>query len=435
MDKLNKILKAIFPSTFNRGSKIYDINIKSITKLQWINLGVIRPNNKYFKSRMIKNQALPEEIESISIKLVKLYPSFFVLRYFIHIKDESKDILHRIHRKKWISEMYLTKLYKIFTKYPPHGENRPGHVREKNIFKKLEEIQSQVETFLKPISNGHFSNSNKNKTTKLPVIDMYSFNSNIDLIKKENAEKVDEYLNAYGLWIDHPSTFSNKDTIFMYPSSFSNRPNKRYSIIINLKKYLEHNDTEIYGTEEKEAVINHSVYLRDSLLPGIVTLEYLHSIKTEVEKSRLNIIGELNSQIPMRKFYKTLKSSSFAQHLDFQLSRINLEYKQYYKIYKSDSGYIMELKRNCSYYNDNTELYTVIKNQIEDEISFLRTHMDLIKTAINDFTTNKNMAIIYKLQKRMVWLSIIVIIATIISIIINFENLQDLWNSIMNNIE
>lgn len=336
IDRLTKMLKEIFPSTFNKGSKVYDINIKSISNLQWINLGVISPNNRYFKSGMIKNKVLPKEIESISIKLVKLYPSYFVLRYFIHIKDKSKDILHRFHRKKWMSEMYFAKLYKFFTEYLSFAENPPENVRRKNIFQKLEEIQSQVETYLKPICYGHFSISNKNETTKLPVIDMYGFNSDNDLLKKEYSKKVYEYLNAYGLGIDHPSTFSNSDILFMYPTNFSGYPNTRYSIIINLKKYLKHNDTEAYGSNEKEAVINHSVYLRDSLLPGIVTLEYLQSIKAEIEKSRLNIIGELKNQIPLRKFYKTLKSSSIAQHLDFQLSRINLEYKQNFKRYKSD---------------------------------------------------------------------------------------------------
>ena len=269
---------------------------------------------------------------------------------------------------------------------------------------------------------------------KVPFIEIFGI-KNLPFESEKLEKKLTDaigWLRSLNIDMNHnPFAFGNRKLSFLLYEKIDKKVNPAHRVILYHHQYLKDVNIDSYGGSEKHALMHELNYILNSLLPGVVILNFLESIKESLEKSRLKVFEQIKERRISLKFKNALKLNLLVQRMNLFLERLNLEYNQYRKHFEYNSGHAQELIRNNSIIKDNKSLHDVIHDGIIEQIKFLDSHIKLIKKMLTEFVDVKNIEVMYKIQRRILWLTVAVLIATLVGLITNWNTIKNVWESVV----
>ena len=109
---------------------------------------------------------------------------------------------------------------------------------------------------------------------------------------------------------------------------------------------------------------------------------------------------------------------------------MNNEFSKNKKFIKCNLNALTSIKNR---FDDNKNMKEDILYFIEDRFETLLDTLKVLEKSFSDYINNTNIKIMFKLQSRIFWITIIAAIATIIGIIVNRHEFFNLLKSILGN--
>lgn len=394
-------------------------------------VGTILRNKKELTPYLIsyrnfrKIKELPSEVSEININLHKFLPSFFSITFDVNLTlNASKELL------KIQSNYYLPKI--IFGSLIPW--RFPGdiikrecaeNVRLEYVLNYIYKLQNRVEECIQPFIKGNFMIKKLKGKICLPSIEIYGI-SNIpkeESLMKKWIHNTNNWWSSFGFDLIY-NIYDNGNILFILPTNDIEEGTKSYRLIIR-------NRASEYYTKGKGINVN-TEFLLDNITPCISINEFLKHTQKNVEELRKGIFNIIEVTKVARKLNECIKLNNIVNREFMYLERISLEFDQAKGLIKYDMKEFENFERINGYADDtNKNVREYMINYIKYRIDHLKKHINHVTNSFSKYLTFKNMEVSYNLQERLIFLTNMILFASLIGIIIvNLENIVGLIYSI-----
>lgn len=292
-------------------------------------------------------------------------------------------------------------------------------------------IRSKIEKSIQPFICGEFMTKSM-EAIKLPVIELFGLRSQIKANKgslkwvKDSQHWLESwgFQSFLGIYKD-----TKKGVVW---SHYMNDDDDLtpYRVIVFWENYLDGENIQMYGNNENIAIIYTNQDFLDSILIPFTTTEILSLGIKRVENIRAKIFVAMSKG---NIFKQNLKNQLYLYN-DFQqikrtIERLLFEYNQNERYIRRDFS---ESEPNKMIYSrfqqqkvdENENLENAVINQISNQKDILTGHLNFLDSAFATYIDFINIASAYRLQNITLWVSIVALVITGASILIN-------WNGIL----
>jgi len=427
---LNIGLAKLFKGGNNSFNGLDNINQNkgNLTGVGWVFIGhIAKKNNNRFVRPSVVLPSLPEFVNNIELRLYRILPSQYVMSIDVCFDKIVTEQFNNIINKSYLPKVKLHSLLpwniskKGYTQYPSN------FTAEEELTKWINSLRHSIEKCICPFFNGSFTNSYCKNKVKLPCINWLILKDD-DKIEMSLSDWLTRHrwLRSIG-FSETTSDISYKSNESIFATPCTNKNTISPYVVIALKNdILKTNDSTAGFGNEINAIWHNLGYTKAELTKALSIIFLLQLMRKELKNTRLKIV-EILKHKSFRKFNKTLDVNSSLQSISTKIHEINREFNKNNAFIKHELNELASAKNR---FDDNNNLK-------EDTFSFIEIHfktlldtLNVLEKSFSDYINNTNIRIMFKLQSRILGITIVATIATIIGIIVNWDEFYDLLKSI-----
>jgi hypothetical protein len=388
-----------------------------------------RKDTRLFYPYHRKIESLPSKVEYVSINYIKLWPSALIITFDVCLNEEATSQIVALQKKYFLPEIRFRSLL-------PWRLTR-SHIKmptmRKEIIEWFSELRFQVEKCIEPFISGFFMQHNNQKNCRLPAIEVFGFKG----IPEEDEPDVAKWTEkTYGWWDSFGFKFywpfySNGQILFV--KSSDDRPRERsipYRIVALWEQYLKSITSEHMSTE-RETVSRYINHVLDSLVPYISIHEFQATVQRELQKLRK--IAFISVHKGGQKLPKAIKLHSIISKEAMNLQRMAIEFKQEKKSILREMSALKDMKIVITSSNTNwgRKLTDELIENIEYQFKLLQKHILFLSKVFTAHVEARNVETMFKLQRKILFLTIIISIVAILTLIIpNFSKIIKVFTNL-----
>lgn len=399
----------LFPNSEKVREFIKDLKKKesSIHASSWNNIGLIVKDKGLYAGETQYVDELPDHVKVVHVSYHRIMPSLACLSFSFYINEKFSESLANKQNRDYLPPVVF-KSINPFKKFPRGysmggGSEGAREVVRKHVLGLSNCINKWLEKETKLSDSMSFTKA---------VVEYYIINGNPT--DADEASKWFEtnrgWLGDYGISVSEHDSY--KSSNFMYcASSYPNKDIPVYALV----SFDDGNNEERYIDFKLDAL---SVYAS--------MFSTIDSIQNSLEKYRMS--GFLQLAKFDTRVLKNSGSASRLKRLGVILNRISHEFAEgKHWIMHSLEG-IEDLKN--SFFNEERKLRKNIIENSEYRLGYLTKAFDVVDLGLTGYLEIQNIYAMYRLQKWMFVLSLVITIATIVGVVANWDDLLKLWEKI-----
>jgi hypothetical protein len=376
----------------------------------------------------IKN--MPSFVKLIEVGFYRIIPSYYILTFNAILKESvSDDLLNHIQRK-YFSEINFNNVIPWKLRTSGYNSNPVINVMVEKFSEWQKDLKRDVEHCIsKFFKTSYISGSNTGFDTT--AIELYTiendkyFNSNV----KEWYDHHD-YLRYYNIPFNYPLTFKNDMYVIIFPEYEKKIRN-------NFKIIASRNDIEKDSKNYNEGkLFNFTDYI-NPLIQDITFIfapfNTFKSLQNDVEDIRYKLLTEITKGKKL-KITNLLNLMSSIERISQLNKRIDFEISDNKKWFLEITEDVQDVSMFHLSIKSGKSLQEFLSKEIEAHHKFLEKNIKLVQDSFKEFLNYTNINIAYKLQKKMFWLTIIIMIATLLGVWVNWDKIYKDINLIIDKI-
>lgn len=398
-------LKRYFPKnekiqTFINSLKI---SIDNLNASSWHELGFIAKEKGRYIPDVTVDKLLPKSVDNISLSFHRILPSVACLIFEFNLDDSIGTALNILQDKVYLGPVEFKKFFPIRNIHDRYSMGTSYEIPAVIINNQKDVLRKDIEDWIQKGFKWNVKNSHS-----FTYIDVYRISGNPtnENERREWWKKNSTWLNEYGInindfailegngfLISKPKITSSKYTVAKVMAKFetaeelNKRDFFRYKIRVVAISEAIFNVVEKYSEKIK--------YLRGN------GFENLYKGTKLTRRNQKNIQEIKRSLIMLSRFEQELEKSNF--FIAHSLAEV---------------GELQNLYKNIS---ENLAVETFKK--AEFRVKTIKEAILIVDTGLTNYLSVQSIYVMYKLQKWMFILSIVVTIATIIGVLSGWENI------------
>lgn len=371
----------------------------------WHNLGFIARERHIFFPDTVVDESLPADIDNISLSFHRILPSVGCILFEIKPSKSLSENLNEIQDKDYLGNIEFNKFWPLIFIGRSYSMGAGSDVAFKSIANAKDSFREKAISWIK-----HSFKWSHGIMQGASYVDIFKVTGNPREVnnRREWVNKNSFWLNNYGVDVHAFSTLEGDDFIVSYPRS----NDRKHAVSITLLKL----DPETDSQSEYGDFLEYKV--RSVAISSII-FNVLDKYRNNVEQLRGH--GFKNLYNRKRLSQKTQRNIQDIKRAVVILSRLEHELKQskHWVIHSiSGVGRLSDLfrKETVDLANNTLLNATYQLNQIKDAA----TAIDL---GLTNYLSIQSIYVMYKLQKWMFILSVVVTIATVIGAISSWDNI------------
>jgi len=402
--------KRLFPKNENILKFIKDLKSKEndIHSLSWHNVGIVTAEKgRFFPDTMVIND-LPDCVEYVQLTYHRIMPSFVAIVFSFELKKEISDELRKIQNREHLSQVIFKKLWPIHKLH--HGYSMGGGKSGASEAIELELYDKKIE-FQKWVQNNFKWNIAKSKNVSF--VDVYEIKGNPTGKKelKEWQESNRRWLADYGIRTRGFNTFDNEELIYC-------RENNNLSsceIIVKFETAEKSHHGDFFEYKARSVAVISALY------------SVIEKYRNKLEKLRALGFKSLNN-VNNKLLKKGARIQDFKKLVTL-ISRVEHEIVH-------SRHWIVSLISEIGTLNDtrgkNVNIGDIVVKNAEYQIELIKKSANIIDTGLTSYLSVQSIYVMYKLQRWMFILSIVVTLATIVGVLTGWEKLKEFWYILTN---
>jgi hypothetical protein len=402
----------------NQYNDFIDKALKDFLSGGWSNLGIIiSEENSHNYLGGIRLQRFPEEIELIQIALFHALPSVIVVQFNIRFKEKIIRKLDALINSKCYGKIVFSTLFPF--KWCGHKETFADNEKTKIICDYFTNLRKISEEFIKKYFKGHFlSDSQKIAGPICPAIEIFSIsdfpNSEEEIDKKVKTER--GFWNTLGFQWYYKFDIFNTEKLFFFNRAHSLSDLEYPFRVLIKKKNLR---IDIYGDVENAINCETADFLHGYTHP-IILSELFKKILNQVNIFRISIgKGIFSKSFFNPKLSKLLQLDQGVTQERFVFNRLSSEYR-----YMKSLNYLARNAETAAGLKDSKlphfksqDLLEALFQEMERYLSLIKDQYETLNTGFKDYLDVKNLQVSYKLQRRIFWLTVFLLLIAIIQML------------------
>lgn len=408
---IQRIISKLFPNSEKVGKFIKDLkdSESSISACSWNNIGLVVKNKGFYVGESQVVDSLPKYVKLVHVSYHRIMPSLACLSFTFFIENEFSNELAHKQNCEYLPPV-IFKSINPFKKFPAgysmgSGNDVSKEVLRNHIYNLASTFNSWLESRL-PLG----------KQSSLPksIVERYELKGNptegSELTKwlKDNRG----WFENYGLSTLEYDTFRSSNLLY----SESSYPDKTWPVYTLTS--LEDNEGE------KERFVD---FRMDSLAVAAAIFGILDNLQLVLEKHRMSGFQFL-SKFDTKILNKTWSVSTI-KRLSVILDRLQHEFTEGKHWILHSLAEINELKRTT--FGKELNLNVAIIDHAIYRIDTIRKASNIIDIGLTGYLEVQNIYAMYRLQRWIFVLSIVVTLATIVSVLSGWNDLAKLWEKLL----
>lgn len=402
----------------------------------WGKLGIIVRERKARLVRTFPLREIPElppEVDTISLELHQTFPSVSFLSLKVHLTEKATQHLLALQNRHYLSVIRFRRLIPWGILRCGHSEEPSSIVRRKEILRWQNDLRGKIEACIEPYLSGHFM-QRPSKQGRLPAIDVFALKG-----IPEGKEAFDKWKETARRWCDslaldlYPfDTYQSERLLFVWPTRDPEFGRPPYRLLVLWEPYLKSVKTEHFGGSEKEAVAYYTGDTLRGMLPTITVLRFLESVEKNIEKLRRDVFQGMKSRpLFWHRLGSYIKLADAVQRESMLLDRFFMEFEQKKELVRHEMGEAGNLKASgpASGSEGERNLRDVTVGAVGFFSERLKQHASLVTNSFSQYLTIRNIDAMYRLQRKILWLTIIVVALTIVGLVANWEKLSKILHT------
>lgn len=419
-DRLSSGLKKLFPNLKSSKDSLgkMEWNSGSLHSAGWHRIGMVA------KSRTIMpigertiDPTLPSYIDYVSVEIYGITPSVTAIALTFGMADEISAQLKTLHDCYYLPEVEFKKMFPWGRMVGGYSENAVEAVMQRNVLKRLMCIRDECEKWALKYFRSSLLNDAKRNRSSMGAIEIFAINGVPDVEDKKLSWKnrARNWLHPFGITIDGSTNFVRENFTFCWSST------GREQQAIPVRILVSNDDVD-----------HHLEFIAQSLVAPIAIISYLNHIKKSVELMRVDIF-QATKIITQNINTKNIANNLILKRSVMILNRMRVELNHGKSWFFHLMESVNDFKSTPEYYGDKG-LDRVLYEHISCEIDHIQEHGKIAETNITEYIGVQNILVMFILQRRMLVLTIVAALATIISTLVSYEKIIELWNMVVSKI-
>ena len=376
---------------------------------------------------------LPKEVKYINVSMHKILSSSIVVAFDVHLTKEATETLIKLQQSRYLRRLRFSSLLPWKLSGYKFSQEPIGHVKSEKILSWLREMRKGVEKTIKPYLCGYFLKQRSVNVSKLPAIEIYTLKGLPDV---EEPFKI-WHQEARNWWRSlgfnfFADVYGNGKFLFTWPGFDRLEGSFAYRCVVFWKSYVNLLDRNNYQNDTDGIKINTRFTL-DTFLPCIELIEFYETAKRNIEKLRQNVfISMKRRSFSWFKLNNLINLNNSVMYESMLQERISMEFEERKEaIRHAMAPYddIIKIKLNIGDSGGQYLRETLIKG-VMWRITRLRKHFSVMKNSFSEYLSVRNMEALFTLQRRILLLTVIIAIATIIGLAANIDSIKNVFNSL-----
>ncbi|MBE0448899.1 MAG: hypothetical protein IBX64_12570 [Actinobacteria bacterium] len=401
-----KGLKQYFPK--NEKIQKFVTSLKeSVDKLHassWHNLGYIAREKGVYLPDVAVDERLPIDVENVSLSFHRITPSVACVMFDFQLNDSVSKALSKIQDQVYLGPVEFKKLWPLSSLHHAYTMGTGGDCAIKFIDNEKDSVRTGIEAWVKK----GFGWKPK-KMDAVSYIDIYKISGNpIDIDERRN------WLREYTCWLDEYGIDANGFDTLEGEDFLVSRPRSReqkYMVSDVVARFESKGESEFgdfFDYKVRAIAVSSTIFSVIEKYRNKIEILRGHGFKNLYKRKKLTRRNQYNIQ--------ELKRSIVI------ISRLEHEIKQsahWIAHSISEVGGLISLIRN-----ETVDLGKSTIDNANYQLKQVKEAAAIIDSGLTNYLSVQSIYVMYKLQKWMFILSIVVTIATIIGVLSGWNNLK-----------
>jgi hypothetical protein len=431
-DRLFSGLRNLFPAEKYGRDQIDRLgtNFPGLFEGGWSNLGILhRDESKWpaLSSRTLPE--LPEEVTFIEVSAHKILPSAIVVAFDVQITEAATKQLTELHNRKYLP---ISAFHKWMPWWKSSGWSRSEtpaeYAMEDAILEWEDGLRSGVERIIRAYLPGFFSKSSDGPN-RLLAIDNFTV-AGLPLA----SEPPDKRLQGKWRWLEsfvlqlHGSrfgTFIGEELMF----AWTEHREERRSVPYKLVELYSELSTDENAQSHRRSILRESL---DAVLPYVCFLEAISRVRIQLETLRIRVYQTLTRSGSVWKGIKgEMQLNDRLQKETMFVSRLALELEDAKPWLEGEISVVRELVQSSVRQSDKPHnLADSLITSLNFHLDRVRKHLDLVAKTFGEYISRRNIAVMYRLQFRVLLLTIAATLAAILGALANWYQIEAAFRAI-----
>jgi hypothetical protein len=390
-------------SQLNRQNKIFRVNRKIAEWYSRINENPNLLGNENLGYYDFEKLDGIKYLKGAQIYLLHISPSIVILSISVDVNDKCRNEFKSIISSEPLPLFNITTIN--FMKDFIGWQSQPGIYR-RNF--EINSLVSLVQSEMKFVRQKYLNFGNYYDLS-FPSLQIYSIKNSLEsLIKNKNEKSYYKFLESFGFRIGYSFNDQNENWFLISKNEIAN----------NSFSYIVICSAEDYKKTEQSSYANMQIAFNDyaNEFSGILALNSYLSI---INKKIMLVRNDINPLLLKNHwFFSKIKRGfsilNLVTNLDYKLERISKEIENLRFVFHSftdiDNIKMTSLKKEYIFKDELINGYNYLLKENKNYLEF-------IKTSFRDFISFRTMFFNYKIQFRVFWLTVLVIIISILVLI------------------
>lgn len=399
------------------------------------NIGIIY---RHIKTRRFSSisitqiRSLPEEVKYIRVSIQKIFPSIIVLVLDVNLGEKATDHLNELQKKHYFPRIRLTELLPWRKKYWAFSMESPEMVKKYQIISWFENLRARIEKCIKPYLKGYFLKKNNKIGSQLPALEIFGIKGELNSLDefKILKDKSRHWWKSLGFnfYLD---VFSNGKILFTYPETDRYFANSAYRLVVLWKLFISSFDPKSFSGERRAALFKTKFFL-DAITPYISIIMLSKVMKKNIENLRQKVFVKMKDGLISRSNLKSLiKLNNTVMRESVLLDRVSMEFSQEKDFFQLEMESYMDFIR----IDDDRKgeyLRGALFQNTNYKIKRLKKYFLIIENSLSKYLALSNMRSMFVLQRRIMVLTFILLLATFFGLAIKRADIKELIIGIAN---
>ena len=352
---------------------------------------------------------LPPEVDFIGVELHKCLSSSTYLTFDVYLTAEAKAHLLRLHNQTYLANVRFGNLVPWRLLFGGWSEDSAWSCATDAIAEWLETIRNKIETVLRKYFVGVFLGSTTIEKPRLRAIEVF--------LLKGAPTKPDEFnkwLNKHlGWWTSlgfnfQRDIFCDEERAYVWPST-------RKARLTPTHRFIARESDGLAGVQTKDTL--------NGLVVGLTLVELLKLIEKNIEMFREQAFRKKSWRLK-----SSIRLNEKIQNEAMMLERIIMEFNQNKPWIEYSMAGMSDYKSLSLHIQD--DLRTTLVKGIEYNARFLGEHLSFVKKQSDGYLATVNIAVMYRLQKRGLWIAIFGALFTAVAAPIAIVETYKQWDKV-----
>lgn len=419
-DRLGSGLRKLFP-TRQYGSDEIDRFTSTVGEMfngGWSNIGVLVRDRSLIwglQNRLLPE--LPEEIQSVEVSVHKILPSAIVAVFDVTLTKTATKTLKALHEQHYLPEIWFHKWLPWRKHSWARSESRAEWAMKDAILEWESRLHFAVEQIVTSYLSGFFRRS---VNRKLPSIDIFAVSGVVTTENMEMAlpKSVTSWMESFVLlpraW--SLETCVGDNLVFAWKEDADERPGVPYRFVETYSQLPQEKDDQYFARRER----------LDALLPYLCFIEAISSVQVQLEALRILVYRTLTrTGFFRRRLRREIRLNDRIQKEAMFIGRLALELEDAKPWMKHEAGVLQNVFRQ---YVETGQAKLSLPNMLESILNFhfdrVKKHLEFVAKMFTEYVSRRNLAVMYRLQRQVLFLAIIAAFPVILAVI---ENWRQLW--------